>query len=197
MALVAKSSNIIIHPQRGHRCLHQILWRSNSCARGKVMGWPVSAWFIFMANHLITVISERIKWWSDIAFPAATPLAWLKIHFGFPCASGRSIWKSPNIASSIIIFVERCRRPRTQQLRSGLWFHSTICLETTKHYIMLVKLQIHIQEENMSSPAEFCAHGRIIKHPHNREKNCTPNFSPSLDRNSSGTEISSESDGFN
>lgn len=33
------------------------------------------------------------------------------------------------------------------------------------------------------------------KHPHNREKNCTPNFSPSLDRNSRASEIRAERDG--
>lgn len=106
----------------------------------------------------------------------------------YPWASCRSFWTPLNIAPSIIIFVERCRRPRTQQLRLVLWFHGTICLETTKHYIMLVKLQTHIKITScILCPQED------YKHPHNREKNCTPNFSPSLDWNSSATEISTQS----
>lgn len=42
------------------------------------------------------------------------------------------------------------------------------------------------------SPAEFWAHGRIINTHIIRRKNCTPNFSPSLDRNSTAIEISTQ-----
>lgn len=116
----------------------------------------------------------------------AKPRAWLQIHFGCRCDADRRL-KNPKHSSIYYHICGVVKDTEDTTTVVGVWFHSTICLETTKHH-NAATVQTHTNIHTVSS--EFnTQHCRINSHIMGRQKNHPHHFSPSLDRNSSATEI--------